>query len=213
MAKIPSKYQTIFCGGVAAANNIAQFGSLKAEDPQYSDDPDVIQQLDAWTAGWAEAVIDNNAPTIQDMNGLFYVLTRQIAYLLQSGISERNATTTYQTGSLVIDGIGNMYRSVTGENINNALTDEESWLNFKSARSVEVSGDIEIANNDYSVVWPVGVTGPTGANSAAYLPAADSKFIGRRLMFTDFTTGAGVVTQELICDGTKWIIEEATVIS
>ena len=88
MTKIARKHQKLFATSVPVTNTIAQFGSLKAAAPAYSDDPDTIQALDAFDEGFASAVINNKAPTVQDMNGLFYLLTRQIAYLMQAGVAE-----------------------------------------------------------------------------------------------------------------------------
>ena len=47
----------------------------------------------------------------------------QLAYLMQEGVPEWNADTTYYIGSIVNDGLGNCYRSLTDSNLNNALTD------------------------------------------------------------------------------------------
>jgi hypothetical protein len=226
MAKIPSKYQRIFCGDVSANNVIGQFGSYKAAAPNYSDDPDVIQQLAAWTEGLGEAVINNNAPTIQDMNGLFYVLTRQIAYLMQSGIPEWNAATTYQIGSLVTDGVGGIYRSVINDNLNQALTDATKWLNQQSIKQTEIGDNYAILNADYIVRWSTAAT--TAGHQTVTLPAPVSTLKGRKIIVKVVSpvTGGNVLivtadsstinkrstieakryqSRSFFCDGTRWI--------
>jgi len=149
MPKITRKDQKIFGGGLVAQNNIAQFGSLKANNIQYDLDPDVIQGLSAFLNGWGAAVVSNQAPALQDMNALFYLITRQLAYLVQTGVPEWNATTTYYIGSVVQDGSGNTYRSLTDTNLNHALTDSSYWSMS--------GGQIPIGS-----VVPI-VTGNTGA--------------------------------------------------
>lgn len=210
MAKISSKYQRIFCGGVDPSYNIAQFGSYKSGNPVYSNDPVVIQNLDAWVEGWSSAVVDNAAPTLQDMNGLFYLLTRQISYLLQIGVTGRKSTTTYYEGSFVSDGIGNIFKSVTGENVNNSLFDEEKWLLYKSLNARDVAGDEPILNNDYGFVWPAGATGPTQPFTILPTPAANLK--GRKLLLIIYA-GGYVQGQEIICDGTQWVPIQAAIIT
>lgn len=126
MSKITRAFQKIFCDGVAATENIAQFGSLKEASPAYSKDPTVIQGLAAFDEGWASAVVTNNAPALQDENALFFLITRQLAYLFQAGIAEWDASTVYYTGSLC-QSAGKIYRSLVDTNTNNAVTNTTKW--------------------------------------------------------------------------------------
>lgn len=125
MAKITREPQLIFGGSLVANNNIAKFGSLKIGTPAYSLDPSDIQTTE-YLNGWAAAVVNNNAPALQDMNGLFYLTTYQLAYLMQAGIAEWNAATTYYIGSLVNDTYGNVFKSLIDTNTS-ALTVKASW--------------------------------------------------------------------------------------
>jgi hypothetical protein len=127
MTKISRAHQKVFCDGVAAQDNIAQFGSLKASPVQYSKDPATIQALQAFGEGWKSAVVSNNAPAIQDENALFYLITRQIAYLFQSGVPEYHASTEYHQGSVCQDS-GILYRSVTNTNTGNAISNTNYWI-------------------------------------------------------------------------------------
>ena len=126
MAKITRKNQSVFGGSLAANENIAEFGSLKTGTAAYSLDPDDIQTA-AYLNGWASAVVNNNAPCLQDMNALFYLVTRQLAYMVQTGVAEWNATTTYYIGSVVNDGTGKLYKCKVNDTITTGLDNTTSW--------------------------------------------------------------------------------------
>lgn len=131
MAKITRAKQELFAyNGGTSTSNCAQFGSLKAGSANFTLDPDTIQALAAWDLGWKGAVINNNAPPIQDMNAVQFVLSRQIAYTLQTGVPEWNTDTTYYIGSVVNGGDGKLYRSITDDNAGNALTDLTNWTEY-----------------------------------------------------------------------------------
>ena len=86
MARLFRAVQKIFCGDVPPTNVVAVFGSLKAGSPAFSSNPDDIQSLPAYGAGWAGATVLNQAPALQDMNALQYLFSRQLKYLFQEGI-------------------------------------------------------------------------------------------------------------------------------
>jgi hypothetical protein len=148
MAKILRALQKVFGDNVVATDNIAQFGSLKAGAPQFSKDPSVIQGLNAYLEGWKSAVVNNNAPALQDENALHYLWSRQLAYLFQAGIPEYDTATEYHLGSFVQDA-GVVYRSIQNTNENNALTDGAWWVQFPAATvgsqtSLTASGTISL---------------------------------------------------------------------
>jgi alpha-tubulin suppressor-like RCC1 family protein len=126
MAKLSRITQKIFGSG-AGANQVGQFGSYAAGSPVISSDPSVIQSLSNWLTGWFGAVVGGNSPAIEDMNGLHFVLTYQLAYLMQAGIPEYDTGTTYYTGSLCMSG-GNIYRSLADNNTGNALSNSNFWV-------------------------------------------------------------------------------------
>lgn len=136
MAKITRKNHKIFGSSLAADKNISEFGSQAAGSPAYSLDPDDIQSAE-YSDGWAAAVVNDSAPFIQDMNSLFFLMTRQIAYKLQAGIPEYSSGSTYYTGNVVNDGTVGIYYSLTDNNTGNALTDATKW----AALSVKTSGN------------------------------------------------------------------------
>lgn len=129
MTKIARKAQKIF-GSNAGTNEISQVGSLAASAPVYTTDPDMIQSLSNYLAGWFNVVIGGNSPAIQDMNALCYLFAYQIAYMFQAGVSEWNSATTYYIGSFASDGAGSIYVSLTDGNLNHALSDGTNWTKF-----------------------------------------------------------------------------------
>lgn len=134
MAKIVRKLQKIF-GLNAIPTELGVFGSLAAGSAATSTDPVTIQSLSNWLDGWNAAVLGGNSPAIEDMNGMCYVFAYQLAYLMQAGIAEWDATTTYYIGSLV-NSAGVVYVSQTNNNLNNAVTDVVNWKTQNGAASV-----------------------------------------------------------------------------
>lgn len=128
MARIPRKAQKVFASTLTVAGNVAVYGSLAAGAPAYSADPDTIQSLSQFLGGFTAGVIGNNSPAIQDLNSLMLLVTQQIAYILQEGIPEWNAGTTYYIGDVAKKIGGSMqYRSLTDANLNHAVTDTNYW--------------------------------------------------------------------------------------
>lgn len=191
MTKIARKHQKTFATSVPVTNTIAQFGSLKAADPNYSDDPDVIQALDAFDEGWASAVINNKAPALQDMNALFYLLTRQIAYLMQAGVAEYNAAATYYIGSLATDSTEGktLYVSVADDNIGSALTDATKWMPLASRKVRAVIADHVCTNADWLVVF----TDLVESGEKVTLPAPAAANVGREIIVK--LTGSSFTSQ------------------
>jgi len=134
MAKLTRFYQKIF-GSSAGANEISKFGSLAAGSPErYSGStisPTLVQSLSNYLGGWFDGVVGSYSPTIEDMNALFYLVTYQLSYLMQQGIPEWDASTTYYAGSVVSDGAGNFYVSATNDNTGNAPP-SASWFNMST---------------------------------------------------------------------------------
>lgn len=136
MAKITRVSAKIF-GASAGADQIKQFGSLSAGTPLSSTDPATIQALSNWLTGWYGAVIGGNSPAIEDVNAMSYVFAYQLAYLMQAGVAEWDSGTTYYIGSLVNDGTGVVYVSITNANLNNAVSDVVNWKRQLLAPTVQ----------------------------------------------------------------------------
>ena len=123
MAKITRKLLKVFGSG-GSTTNFGVFGSARAGSPAKSMDVETIQSLAAWTTeGWVDAVnASNKAPFIEDMNAAMYVMAYQLGYILQDGIPDWNALTTYYIGSVVRKtGTAELYQSAVDTNLNQAL--------------------------------------------------------------------------------------------
>lgn len=120
MAKIVRKTMVQF-GLAGPVSSFGQFGSKEAGTPQTTKDPTVIQQLSAWSNGWQDAVVTaNKAAYLEDMNGMCFVFSWQLGYLLQQGIPEWDASTTYYLNSVVQANNGQWFNSLQDNNLNNA---------------------------------------------------------------------------------------------
>lgn len=121
MPKIERKTQKIF-GGNAESDQLAVFGSMITGTPVYNDDVETLQS-EAYTEGWQVAVAANEAPFMEEMNGVQYGFSKQLAYLFQQGIAEWDAGTTYYLNSFCQVG-GVIYKSMQDENINHSPADD-----------------------------------------------------------------------------------------
>ncbi len=204
MAKIPRVFQKVFGSNAPGSGDgtIGIFGSFAAGNPLASTDLTVIQSLQAWFDGWLHAIIGQNGPPIEDMNALFYVITTQLSYIFQAGISEWNSLTTYYIGSLV-NASGVIYTSLTDGNINNAVTDVANWapglgsvLSKSSAYGIKVTDDMIVAD-------------ATSASFALTLPLA-SAAPGKEFKIKQINSGAHTVT--LQTSGSDTIDGAATVV-
>lgn len=143
MPKITRATQQIF-GSSAPSTQITAFGTAMTSDPVYTTDPAELQ-TNASLQGWNAAIMSDKAPFEEDTNGLFYLITRQLAYLFQQGIPEWDANTVYYQNSqcsVVQDGILVIKRSLTDNNIgNNPVTDNVNWADYFSQRVIHTIGD------------------------------------------------------------------------
>ncbi len=166
MAKITRAFQKIFADGITPTGNIAVFGSLAAGSPAYSKDPVAIQSLSQWSQGWGPSIIGNQSPALEDFNAYQYLISRQIAYLLQAGIAEWEATTVYYTGSFcAVAGV--IYRSKTDANQGNAVSDIVNWEVLLS--TVATSGSYADLTNK-----------PTGQLAAAWVNFQGNGAVGNQ---------------------------------
>lgn len=129
MSKLTRFFQKVFANA-ANANELAQYGSFAAGVPaQYSGgtvNPDLVQALANFDRGLFGATIGNGSSLLQDTNAMYYLVTRQIAYVMQQGTAEWDVSTTYFIGSLASSG-GIVYRSVADNNVGNAVSDAANW--------------------------------------------------------------------------------------
>lgn len=173
MAKLDRKAQKIF-GASASAAEIGVIGSFAAGAPAYSTDPATIQGLSQYLEGWYGVVVGQNSPAIQDMNALDFLITRQLAYLFQAGIAEYNTETTYYTGSWVISTAGKPYVSLTDNNLNNSLSDNNYWRPYGGATSFYTSSSspYQLSTKDDQSIFVID----TSAAFTIRLPIASNGF-------------------------------------
>lgn len=142
MAKILRATQQIFAQN-AGSQMVTAFGTAMTDSPTYTTDVATIQNAN-FLSGWASAIQADKAPYEEDTNGLFYAITKQLAYLFQQGIPEYDANTEYNSTSIVQamqDGKLVLKRSLIDNNIGNPITDETSWGDFFSSSIVHPIGD------------------------------------------------------------------------
>lgn len=141
MSKIARFFQKVFASNYAASptGQIAQFGSLAGGTAAYSGDPSTIQALAAWQNGWSAATVGSKSPTFQDFNAFQFVVTQQLAYLLQAGIPEYDASTTYYIGSFC-QVAGVVYVSIVDSNTGNAVTNPAYFKLYLNYATVATTG-------------------------------------------------------------------------
>tara|TARA_Y100001963_G_scaffold17759_1_gene21915 strand:- start:11290 stop:12738 length:1449 start_codon:yes stop_codon:yes gene_type:complete len=125
MAKLDRIIQKIFASQ-AGSNERGQIGSLAAGTPTFTNDPEEIQDLGNFEDGLFGVVVGANSPAIEDINSLYFLITRQIAYLLQSGIAEYKNDEIYYTGSGCRDE-ENLYFSKIDDNEGEDLDHQTKW--------------------------------------------------------------------------------------
>ena len=222
MAKITRKHQNIFA---AMAPYIAQWGSMAASSKASSTDVETIQALAAWAAGFDGALNADGVLAIEDLDAFFYVITSQLAYLLQTGIPEWNSVIEYYTGGYVNNGNDSIFMGASDTNSDDALTDGTKWVNTISRHVTVVSSlDYTVLNVDKFIVCPLT---PTAENHHIILPTPSAGNAGREIKVKQTaiisgqtlsvsvannstidgasTNGVSQWTcKKFICDGTNW---------
>lgn len=126
MEKLERQTQKIF-GGNAPADDLAALGSFKSGTPIYTDDIAMLQN-EAYEQGYSAALVADEAPFLEEQNSVPYVLSKQLAYLFQTGIPEWDPNTTYYANTSFCQINGIIYQSLTDNNLgNNPATDNENW--------------------------------------------------------------------------------------
>lgn len=110
----------------AGTEERAQIGSIASGFPAFTTDPTTIQALANFKQGLFGVCIGENSPALEDINSLYYLMTYQLAYLMQKGVPEYHSGTEYYIGSIVSQG-GYLYRSLVNNNIANPVTNTTMW--------------------------------------------------------------------------------------
>lgn len=142
MAEIVRKKQKIFAGDLSASGNIAVYGSKLGGTPAYSDNLDTIQSA-RWGNGIMGATSSDKAPYVQDLNAIFYTITKQLAYIFQAGIPEWNSQTEYFAGKSAVLKGGKVYIALQNNtNIQPSVTTgwEDYWFLLNNWGGIQ--GDI-----------------------------------------------------------------------
>lgn len=98
MSKITRFFHKIFGINADFAYQMGKVGSFKNGAPTYAANLTDIQALPNFEEGLYGTLVGNGAPFVQDMNAILHHSSRQIGYLLQQGIPEWDAQTTYYVG-------------------------------------------------------------------------------------------------------------------
>ncbi len=122
MAGITRKTAKIFASG-AGGTGVAVPGSVAAGSVAYSTDVATLQST-AFENGLADMIIagTKRLPVYEEINAVEFVLSTQIAYLLERGIPEYDSGTSYNATDVVRKtGTYELYGSVGNSNLGNAL--------------------------------------------------------------------------------------------
>lgn len=127
MAKLERKNVKIFASNPNNATQVSAFLTGKNETPDYSSDPDVIQNT-YYPKGWLGQG-ENDLPQVTDMNGVMFTESYKTAYLYQQGIADWIVTQEYAENSFCqVEGV--LYKSLADNNIGNDPTTDDgtNWL-------------------------------------------------------------------------------------
>lgn len=138
MANLVRKQQKIFAEN-SQSTQVTAFRTAGGT-PLYSKDVDEIQNAN-FSVGWLEEDNAGNVtPYAEDMNGVFYAFTRNLAYLYQKGIPEWSNSETYYAHAMCMYG-GVLYQSLVDENTNRQPDTQTSyWQPYASPVSGSVTG-------------------------------------------------------------------------
>ena len=129
MAKLTRAHQKVFADN-AGATEIEQIGSLRNGSQVFTTNPVTLQALSQYDDGLLACVSSLKLiPALEDINAIYFLFSRQLAYILQEGVPEYDATTEYHQNSIIKEtGTTNEYYSRTNNNTGNALSNQTHWL-------------------------------------------------------------------------------------
>jgi len=194
MPALPRVLQKIFGGN---SSNNGQPGSARAGTFNLTNNVGTLQALPAWENGWNDITLTGSRlPCLEEDQAINYVVTSQIAYILQRGIPEYDATTTYFQNCVAIEsGTVKLYKSLTADNVGNALSDPVNWQLL-----VDFDAIVTPPFNNYAATTDPTVNDDSGDG---YSPGSiwyNSTGTGEAFLCTDATVGAA-----------KWIKTTLTV--
>lgn len=119
--------QKIF-GETGSNSQFGKIGSDAAGSPETTKDLAEIQSLPQYSGGLF-AITDsaNEPPRIEDLNSLYYLITKQLKYLFQAGTPEWNSVENYFVDqSFVIEG-GATYKALTDNQNKQPSSNPSDW--------------------------------------------------------------------------------------
>lgn len=133
MPAIARKTASIFGASLTPSSNLAVWGSTLAGTPTYSGDPNVLQSA-AWLQGLGDSVIGNRSPVLEELNGLLFSLSWQIAYALERGIPEWDSSgnTNYYQYDFCRIGLTVYVCTAAGPISSNPSTDTNNWVPYQN---------------------------------------------------------------------------------
>lgn len=185
MPKIQRKHAKVF-GVNSPLDRMAVIGSLRNGSPVYSKDPTELQSLANYEDGWPGIAIGNSSPPLEDMNSIQYVFAYQIAYLMQQGVAEWNAETTYYENSIVSDGLGNLLISLQDDNTGHSLTEGSWWCSYGGKIRVE-TGNTALSGEDDILLCEIAA----GPEMIVTLPLCNSIPVGKQFTVKNRSIPAG----------------------
>ena len=164
MAKIERKTQKIFANNTSA-DQITAFGTAKNTSPEFTTDVAEIQ-TNTFLQGWSPSLVSDLAPFMQDSNALWYMATKQLAYLFQEGIAEWDSETEYNKGSLVKITSGNycnIYKSIADNNVAHLTNDATYWSLYIADSNMAhyPIGDLRFSLNNSKLTNEIFLEGQT----------------------------------------------------
>lgn len=171
MAPLTRQTQKVFAGN-ANGDMLAVFGTMKTGTPQYSSNVETLQSA-TYSQGWSDAILDDKAPYLEEMNAVQYGLSYQLAYILQEGAFEYNAETEYSNTSIVKsveNGAFTIYLSLQNGNIGNPLTNTSYWrrLEFALVNNCMLLTGNQTAAGNKTFTGTVTLSGTSTAATQAY---------------------------------------------
>lgn len=132
MAKLDRKTMKLF-GENSAQDEMTSFGSPTLGSPQFTRDLDVIQSVE-YSNGWFPTILEGAIrPYAEDMNGMFYLFSYQLKYLLEQGVPEWDIGTTYYKNSIAKYG-SDLYISLIDNNLGyNPISTTGYWQWYAGA--------------------------------------------------------------------------------
>jgi len=203
MARLTRVHQKVFASN---ASNNGVFGSLQAGNPQTSNDVATLQSLSAFENGWDDAIEQGDKlPPLEEFQGVQYGISYQQAYMLQEGIAEWDANTTYYKGGLVktISGTSfKLYCSLADNNTNKAVTNTTYWKKvmdsddvyaFDSAVVHNTGNETVAGTKTFSSTISGSISGNAGTVTNGVYTTGNQTIAGNKT-FSGTTTLSGAVT-------------------